>query len=65
MGVYDIGSFLLLNIIVIFILKGLLHVLGATFDDGGNFVMEDYVDENGHEHPAYDDLHNDYQLLPY
>ena len=50
---------------VLFVLKGLMHVLGATFDDGGNFVMEDYIDENGLEHPAYDDLHNDYQLISY
>ena len=35
------------------------YIVGAHFDDGGNYVLEDEEDEDG----AYDDVHNDYIVV--
>jgi hypothetical protein len=52
-SIIDISSFMVIFILNIFVIAGLLHVLGATFDVGNNF------DED------YDTNHNDYYLVPY
>ena len=46
----DVRAFLVINIILCFITTMIMHVLGATFDDGTNYS------------PEYD---ADYPLLPY
>ena len=44
----DIASFMLIFALIILLVTCIMHVLGATFDDGGNFDSE------------YDSFHNDY-----
>lgn len=39
-----------------------LHVLGATFDTGGNYNVDDPMTE---VNETYDSNHNDYQMIPY
>lgn len=50
----DIQAFLVIFFLNIFMVAALLHVLGATFDVGGNF-----------DSVSYDTNHNDYYLVPY
>lgn len=50
---FDIAEFAFLFAMIVLFFTLQLHVLGATFDDGGNFGED------------YDTEHNDYQMIPY
>ena len=59
-ALYDMKSFIIIELIIISLMAAVMQVLGTRFDDGGNMDLVDNIDE---EVQAYDTNHNDYPFI--
>ena len=58
-GAVDSAGFLLLYMLIVILFMFIFHCLGATFDDGNNWEMDEGSDN------FYDNNYNDYVMVTY